>query len=150
MTVRCRTPSRIAALLMLVACGPDVPDPLNVTTYERYSCTPVANGFAGMNVGVAQAYQVDADPHSLHLGLDTALNVRVLVIGRPQAGGRTVRMRSIVAFFDSTGGLTMAMESSMNTDMRDTTFNSRATQLAASDRARLRPLIDALARKCVQ
>ena len=149
MTDRWRTPCRIAALLTLVACGPDVPDPLNATTYEGYSCTPVANGFADMKVGVAQAYQVDAGPHYLQLGL-TALNARVLVFGRPQPGGRTVRMRSILAVFDSTGRLTLAMESSINSDMRDSSFNSRATPLAASDRARLRPLIDALARKCVR
>ena len=46
MTDRWRTPCRIAALLTLVACGPDVPDILNATTYERYSCTPVAGGFS--------------------------------------------------------------------------------------------------------
>lgn len=135
---------------MFVACGPEVPDPLNAATYEGHSCSPVPDSLADTQFGVAHAYQVQADPHYLQLGLDTARNARVLVIGRPQSGGQTVRMRSIVAVFDSTGQLTMAMESSTNADMRDSSFNSRATPLAEADKARLRPLVDALARKCVQ
>jgi hypothetical protein len=138
----------IAGSFAVVACASDLSDPLDPVTYDRHSCSPVSDVVPYTNFGVARLYRISAAPHLLQLGLDTLLNVRMLVIGRGEPSGRTVHIRSIFVIFDSTGKLTMAMESSTDADLRDSTVNSRATPLAAADRERLRPLASALARKC--